>query len=737
LNRELGGLRGFRRRELIGLAGALGLAALSLSVVPVELPQEPWRRLATGFLVSPFERQGGKVIYVTGAKSQAPSGSGGDIFAMALPDAVPFGALAQIPLRPQGRSLLWSADEILSRAPSQRRLFRAKTSAFPPEAVESISRASNSLGVMAPGILVARPNSVSNHRLDTHGYSQFADRERNRRAVLFSAGSDGLVHAFDAGSDEVSDPGSGAEIFAYAPRGIVSPAGLDGALSFDDVYLNAPWAGGGGPCRDGAVRESEHCQWRTVVAGGLGGGGRSVFALDVTRPDADSGPGPKRSRLSECAPTLGKTLSAGCAGPYPSVLWEFEDDGDADRNGALDLASTTSTPSFGRVRLRNAQTRRIEEHSILIFGGGHEPDGAVHGPRGDLNRSGNWLYVLDVESGSTLYKSNFGAVRTDGSSALARRPFGAIASAVSALDLDQDGYTDTIYFGDLKGQLWKLVIPESDESVAEYDPSPRIARNANRIRRIGPEMTKHQGQGSWCPVLLFDGVSKGAEPAADDLRIFHPPAVVRAGRTPQGELIYGIIWGTGSLEGWVPGSTAGRVVVVWDVPDVDPVPRDTSPFLIPSPTAPESGTCRDRGLPRTRGWSLKLLSGEGIAADVLAFDGYVYVVTRTREGKAGRGGSRLYRLDLETGDSCHGADCCAGSTGAWTAGGDRGRAITSNPFSIVTAPKTFVASDGARQVGLVRSESRSPDGDVGSPLPLSLVTFRFPSPVVVRSRREP
>ena len=705
-------LRALRGRALLGRLGAFGLAALSLSLVPGELPQDPWRRMATGFLVSPFERQRGKVVYVTGSRSRARSVTGGDVFAIALPGAPPLGAKAEISLPPQGRSLLWSAADDLARAPYSRRLIRAKASAFPPETVESISHISNSLGVMARGILVARPNSVLNDRFDTNGYAQFSHRERDRRTVLFSAGSDGLVHAFDAGADDAGDPGTGAEIFAYAPRGVVSPSGLDGALSFDDAYLNAPWAGGGGPCRDGVTRESAHCQWRTIVAGGLGRGGRSVFALDVTRPAAGSG-------------------------LYPSVLWEFQDADDADRNGAPDLASTTSTPSFGRVRLRNAQTRRIEEHSVLIFGGGYEPDGNGPGPRGDRNRSGNWLYVLDLESGATLYKSNFGVARSGGGSASTRRPFGAIASAVSALDLDQDGFTDTIYFGDLKGQLWKLVIPESDASIAEYDPSPRIARNANRIRRIGAEKTELADQGSWCSVLVFDGASRGAEAALDDLRVFHPPAVVRAGRTSRGELIYGVIWGTGGSEGSVAGSTAGRVVVAWDVPDLDPVPRIAAPFLIPSPTAPEVGTCRDRGVPRTQGWSLKLLPGEGVAADVLAFDGYVYVVTRILEGTAGKGGTRLYRLDLETGDSCHGADCCAGSSGAWTAGPDRGRAITGNPFSIVTAPKAFIASDGARQVGLVRSETRNPDGDLGSTLPPSLLTFRLPSPVVVRSRREP
>ena len=143
----------------------------------------------------------------------------------ALPGAPPLGAKAEISLPPQGRSLLWSAADDLARAPYSRRLIRAKASAFPPETVESISHISNSLGVMARGILVARPNSVLNDRFDTNGYAQFSHRERDRRTVLFSAGSDGLVHAFDAGADDAGDPGTGAEIFAYAPRGVVFVCG--------------------------------------------------------------------------------------------------------------------------------------------------------------------------------------------------------------------------------------------------------------------------------------------------------------------------------------------------------------------------------------------------------------------------------------------------------------------------------------------------------------------------------
>ncbi|MEO6325280.1 MAG: hypothetical protein ABIT01_01700 [Thermoanaerobaculia bacterium] len=573
-------------------------------------------------------------------------------------------------------------------------------------------------------ILIARPNGVLQQRHDTNGYAAFAAREAHRRAVIFSLASDGLLRAFDAGADDSSDPGTGTELFAYAPRAALASRNSGGALSFDDAYLDAPWAPGGDACPGVASRGASHCQWRTLLAGGFGRAGRSIFVLDVTRPDAAM----PRPALPECAPLAGRDLPAGCAGPYPTVLWEFQDESDQDHDGALDLASATSTPSFGRVRLRNARSRSVEEHAVVIFGGGAPDAGA--GKRA----GGNWLYVVDLESGNTLFKTSFGVARTGPEQTNRRRPFAALASPVTALDLDLDGFTDTLYFGDVNGQLWKLVIPESEPMLAEYDPSASIGRSSNRIR---------SGKGAWCPYLLVEGGNSGS---SGEMPILNPPAVVQAGRTGTGEPIYGVIWTSGAhIGGNARQASSGLLSVFWDVPGPAPVPlaKDLSAQTganafsrISSPSAPERGTCRDRGLPRTEGWSLSLNRGERVASDLLVYENYIYVATRLNAPVDEAGGSRLYRLDLETGDSCHGPDCCESAAGAWRSGGGRGRQLPGDLLSTTTPPRIFVTGNGARMLGFVSGTQGAVGARGSGETALSLFTIRLPSALAVRSRQE-
>lgn len=95
--------------------------------------------------------------------------------------------------------------------------------------------------------------------------------------VLYVGANDGMLHAIDADTFK--------EIFAYVPNGVYSKLAnlskpdygghfnahqslVDGQISVGDAYI--------------------HGSWRTVLVGALGSGGRSVFALDVTDPQAPS-----------------------------------------------------------------------------------------------------------------------------------------------------------------------------------------------------------------------------------------------------------------------------------------------------------------------------------------------------------------------------------------------------------------------------------------------------------------
>jgi len=83
-----------------------------------------------------------------------------------------------------------------------------------------------------------------------------------------------MLHAFRA---DVGNTDSGKELFAYIPAGVydnlsklTNPADthkyfVDGSPHVSDAYLSG--------------------DWKTVLVGGLGAGGKSIYALDITNPD--------------------------------------------------------------------------------------------------------------------------------------------------------------------------------------------------------------------------------------------------------------------------------------------------------------------------------------------------------------------------------------------------------------------------------------------------------------------
>lgn len=513
-------------------------------------------------------------------------------------------------------------------------------------------------------LVVAWPNDAGAYLADRNGYARFALDGRSRRRLVLSLAADGVLHAFDGGASDEEGPGSGAELFAYRPGGLdlaATPAAgpPPPPLQLADVFVDAPWAPGGGPCPEGG---GGSCQWRTAVASGLGPLGRSVFALDVTRAD------PRRPGAAApgCLPARGDPPPPGCRGPFPALLFEFSDPTDADGDGKADLTFTYSAPVLGSARFVLPGEASPRTRSVALFGGGFDPEERVRvgGRPRAAGRSGGWLYAVEAGTGRLLLKLDRGSVRPAPGEAGATRRLGAVASSVAAVDLDLDGTLDVAYFGDLAGQLWRLTLGPASRG---HDPSrpPR-------------------------PELLFDGTldPDGRRPCeaadggtrylacGDERAVLHPPAVLRLGRDAStGKARYLVAWATGfparGDEG--EGSPGGRVLCVVD--DGGPTVTPARLERIPSPSAPPAGGCDRPGPLRTAGWSLDLLPGERPVSAVVALAGELYLLAR-----GGREGSptRLYRLSAANGDPCRGAGCCPGAAGAWgspSSPDDRGRPL--------------------------------------------------------------
>ena len=210
-------------------------------------------------------------------------------------------------------------------------------------------------------------------------YSEFKAAQASRRSMIYVGANDGMLHAFDAETGE--------EVFAFVPRPAL--AGMyrltdprytiaehrylvDGPLVAEDVFF------------DGA--------WRTVLVGGLGAGGRALFALDVTDPQ------------------------------QPKLLWEIE-------GGAGPFAR------LGHTLARPVITRLHSGQWAVLAANGYDglQDMAV-------------LYLIDIATGSLLRELN---VSQGGDAANG-------LSSPRAADMDGDGIVDHAYAGDLLGNLWRF-----------------------------------------------------------------------------------------------------------------------------------------------------------------------------------------------------------------------------------------------------------------------------------------
>ncbi len=134
--------------------------------------------------------------------------------------------------------------------------------------------------------------------------------------------------------------------------------------------------------------------WRTLLAGTTGAGGRAVFALDVTNPD-----------------------SFGAA----NALWEFTNANDAD------LGYTLTQPAV--VRMQDGTW------AVIVANGYNSDSGRAV------------LFVLNAQTGAVLQKIDTGVGNSTNKNGL---------SSPLAVDTDNDRSVDTVYAGDLYGNLWKF-----------------------------------------------------------------------------------------------------------------------------------------------------------------------------------------------------------------------------------------------------------------------------------------
>ena len=269
-------------------------------------------------------------------------------------------------------------------------------------------------------------------------YSQFVTAQENRQQVVYVGANDGLVHGFRSGTYNATTGtftnNDGYELLAYMPGAVVPTihSTTNAQIDFSNAqyghnyYVDAT-PGEGDLFLDG--------QWHSWLVGGLGPGGNTIYALDVTNP-ANFSEG-NAANLVAGEWSAANITCVNASAPRAS-------------NCANNLGNTFGTP----------QIRRLHDGDwAIIFGNGF---GSGSGD------AGIFVGILNPNSSTLPVTPTFYYLSTSTGSSTS--PNG-IAYTTPA-DLDGDHITDYVYAGDLQGNVWRFDLTSATESNWAVTPGP-------------------------------------------------------------------------------------------------------------------------------------------------------------------------------------------------------------------------------------------------------------------------
>lgn len=273
------------------------------------------------------------------------------------------------------------------------------------------------------------------------GYSSFVRLQATRPAMVYVGGNDGMLHGF-ATAD-------GSEKIAYVPRGVISS--LKNLAS--QTYSHQPFVDGSpmtGDVEIGGVEDLKDGgkayipDWRTVLVGSLGAGGKGYFVLDVTNPV--SGSPSKAASFTEANAkalvrldrTRGASDALNCTGiavdRLTACLKEAAEDADI---GYITAKPVTDENDI----LRTTQITRMNDGRwAVVMGNGYNSTN---------QRPVLLIQYLDkaqelVRIPATTAVTGNGNAKDNG------------LSSPRLVDLNGDGRVDIAYAGDNLGNLWKF-----------------------------------------------------------------------------------------------------------------------------------------------------------------------------------------------------------------------------------------------------------------------------------------
>lgn len=248
--------------------------------------------------------------------------------------------------------------------------------------------------------------------------------------VIFTMTNMGFIHAVDGENPrEFNNTNGGHELFAFIPPVLLPNLkqiktnlstgahiyGLDGDITVHHKDDN----------NDGLINSGEVA--RLYI--GMRRGGSHYYALDISNKTS------------------------------PKLLWSI-----TGGEGAF----SDMGQSWSRMLLTTLKSGSAKD--VLIFGGGYDD-----GEDAKTSRSsgkGNRVYIVDAATGQHIWSVGAGAPGLNAADMIY-----SIPTDIAAIDINGNGFTDHLYFGDMGGQLWRVKFEENLGSSGA--PSNNFSSNAS------------------------------------------------------------------------------------------------------------------------------------------------------------------------------------------------------------------------------------------------------------------
>lgn len=295
---------------------------------------------------------------------------------------------------------------------------------------------------------------------------------------------DYVLYGSMSGALLMADASTGEEEFSFIPRRMfeddkqrraLSPSGT-GTSGEPAFGVDAPWVinakynydFSASPTRittnaiDASNNATAQEQGHIYAYGGLRMGGEGLYGLNLT------------NRLA------------------PSMLFSI----DSETAGFERMGQIWAKPVVAKIKTGTGSRNESIEREVLIFGGGYDMcyentlfklNDADNKDTTCANKSetkGNAVYMVDSETGQLVGRwtkgENIGSAGVTTTSGLAHMNH-SVVGGITALDRNNNGYIDHLYFADLGGQVFRIDLIELSGSNQEVELTNKITRGVVRV----------------------------------------------------------------------------------------------------------------------------------------------------------------------------------------------------------------------------------------------------------------